>query len=118
LSITRPKLTGTSSCLKTESFLLDLILKDPEIFLFQPRNKHAPIIQDGSMQHDQADLGLNLILPQLTFHRGGRSWRLGRWRNLRLGLLGERRWRDTPRAPQLKMSGDEPSIGRGYWLGA
>jgi len=57
------------------------------------------------MQHTPADLGLNLILPPLTFHRAVGSWRLGRCAKLAAGLL----WsapggRDTPTSPAINMS--------------
>jgi len=65
------------------------------------------------MQHDQADLG-RIYTAQLTFH-GAVGAGGGPMAKLAAGLLRERPGGETqPRAPRMKMSGDEPSIGCGY----
>jgi len=58
---------------KDGKFLFDLIFKHAEVFLLQPRNKNATVIQHGRMKDHQVHLGLNPVLALVGCLR--RSWR-------------------------------------------
>ena len=55
-------LTGTSSRLKIEAFLLGLVLKNAKVFFFQSVREASAIVHDRGVQHHQVDVDANLRL--------------------------------------------------------
>jgi hypothetical protein len=76
---------GNVFLLEDGQLLLDFVLQDLEVVLYQSGDEHAAVIQHGNVQNDQ--VGLRLDPKSVIRRRRLRGWRRGRLRAGRNGRL-------------------------------